>query len=120
MNSDAANAGIVFKLDPNQEAIEAAHDKRRKDAINDDTIDDILDGDFIRYVPVTGPDNGVYIASKREVNRGVEVFVGDTVDPEDIYLLPGNARFMAEARTAVPELIAEVRRPRALLEGGRE
>ena len=80
-------------------------------------MEEYENGSFDRYIPDAVPDNGVDIASKREVNRGYDLRTGDSIDPDDIYLRPGDARFIAEARTAVPELIAEVRRLRALRDG---
>lgn len=57
-------------------------------------------------------DNGTYIASKREINRGYCTVTGESVLPEDVPLRPCDALFIAACREAVPKLIAEVRRLR--------
>ena len=106
---DVTDAGIVKQLIP--------QDDRFLDDIVQKRLDQIIDDYIDPYTPIAAPDNGVYIASKREVNYGYDVHTGDSVHPVDVYLRPSDARFIAEARTAVPELIAEVRRLRALLDG---
>ena len=110
---DAANVGKVFKLNPHDDRLFDDIVRKQEDRIKDDNKDDDIDN----YTPLTVPDNGVTIASKREVNRGYDILTGESVHPEDLYLRAGDARVIAEARTAIPELITEVRRLRALLDG---
>ena len=43
-----------------------------------------MNDSYDKYIPPTVPDNGVFIASKREVNRGCCYFMGDRIDPQDI------------------------------------
>ena len=64
--------------------------------------------------PIYVPDNGVSIASKREVNCGYDMTDGEPIGAADIYLKAADAMFIAAAKQAVPALIAEVRRLRAI------
>ena len=113
---DTENASQVFLLVPELsrqqlDKIERKHDEQSEEANDEAVAEDNQDNHFSCCVP----DNIQHIDSKREVNRGYELFIGESIDPSGLHLRPSDARFIAEARTALPELTGEVHRLRVEL-----